>query len=163
MLRFRLGMFKGSLMTLISLAGILVLPPVSLAEDGKVYPGLMCQKSLGIGSYAGGAVRNDSTSGSLTVECPVVRDIVFGNVQDAQVRAYKATGSAFWCDLHTRSYYGTGGFMQHRTAGGTGYRTFSYTGMSDYNNGFYYFWCAIPPSASTSNKSRIISYRLDEQ
>ncbi len=136
--------------------------PVVLAEDGKVYPGIQCQTSLGIGSYGGGEVRNDSTSGSLTVECPIVRDVVYGAIQDAQVRAYKATSSAYWCTLHARSFWGNSGFQQFRSAAsGTGYRTMTFSGLSDYNNGHYYIWCAIPPSTSSS-KSRLIGYRMDE-
>jgi hypothetical protein len=136
----------------------------ALAEDGKVYPGTMCQKSLGVGSYGGGEIANDSTSGSLTVECPVVRDSVYGGINDAYVRVHKATTSAFWCDLHAKSAYGTAGFLQHKSVTGTGYKTFSYASMSDYNSAHYYIWCAVPPSASSSwsNKSRIIGYRLDE-
>lgn len=137
--------------------------PTAMAEDGKVYPGISCQKSLGTGSYGGGEVRNDSNSGSLTVECPIVRDVVYGSIQDAQVRAYKATSSAFWCTLHARSFWGNAGFQQFRSASsGTGYRTMNFSGLSDYNDGHYYIWCAIPPSTS-STKSRVIGYRLDEQ
>lgn len=152
--------------TLIALAAVVaaVVVPAAWAEDGKVYPGTMCQKSLGIGSYGGGELANDSTSGSLTAECPVVRDNVSGGINDAYVRVHKATSSAFWCDLHAKSVYGTAGFVQHKSVTGTGYKTFSYGAMSDYDGAHYYFWCAVPPSASTSwaNKSRIIGYRLDE-
>ncbi len=122
----------------------------AVAEDGKVYPGTMCQKSPGVGTYGGGEIANDSTTGSLTVECPVVRDAVSGGISNAYVRAYKATTSSFWCDLHAQSTYGTAGFIQHRSATGTGYKTFSYAAMSDYDGAHYYFWCAVPPSASTA-------------
>lgn len=135
-----------------------------LAEDGKVYPGTMCQKSLGVASYGGGEIANDSTSGSLTIECPVVRDSVYGGINSAYLRVHKATASAFWCDLHAKSAYGTAGFIQHQSVTGTGYKTFSYASMSDYDSAHYYFWCAVSPSASSSwsNKSRVIGYRLDE-
>lgn len=147
----------------ISAVLLVIFQPVAFAEDGKVYPGIMCQKSLGSGSYGGGEVRNDSSSGSLTVECPVVRDIVYGNIQDAQVRAYKATSSALWCTLHARSFWGNNGFQQFKSVGAaTGYVALNFAGMSDYNNAHYYIWCAIPPSTA-STKSRVIGYRLDEQ
>jgi len=135
-----------------------------LAENGKVYPGLMCQKSSGVGSYAGGVVRNDSNSGSLTVECPIVRDSVFGSIQDAQVRVYRAnSGSAIWCTLHARNLWGNVGHQQFKSASSYGnYKTLNFSAMADYNNGHYYIWCAIPPSSGT-NKSRLIGYRLDEQ
>ncbi len=137
----------------------------AFAVDGKVYPGIMCQKSLGNGSYAGGEVRNDSTSGSLTVECPVTRDIVYGNIGSSNVRVYKATSSGFLCNLYAKSYYGTANHVQFRNASGIGYRTINFNPMADYNNGHIYYWCALSPAAGTSHsqKSRIIAYRLDEQ
>lgn len=141
----------------------------AFAEDGKVYPGVMCQKSLGVGSYGGGEVRNDSTSGSLTVECPIVRDSVFGNIQDAQVRVHRANASsAIWCTLHAKSFWGTSGHQQFKSAStGGNYKTLNFNAMLDVNNAPYHIWCAIPPSKSSgsynSRTSRLIGYRLDEQ
>jgi hypothetical protein len=137
-------------------------PGIATAEDGKVYPGALCEKELGVFSYAAGQIRNNSNSGSLTVSCPIVRDAVSGGVNDAYVRAYSAHSSGVWCQLHTRSTYGTAGFLQGKSAGGTGYKGLSYASMSDYNGGFYYFWCAVPPS-NGATKSRIIAYRMDEK
>jgi hypothetical protein len=154
---------KPVLALLVFAAGFILLQPV-MALDGKVYPGIMCQKSLGVGSYAGGEVRNDSQTGSLTVECPVVRDVVNGNISSSNMRVYKATSPAFWCNLYSKSYYGTAQQVQFRSASGVGYRTISFNPMADFNNAHIYYWCALSPAAGSSHsqKSRIIGYRLDE-
>lgn len=135
----------------------------SAADDGKIYPGTMCQKSLGIGSYGGGTVRNDSNGGSLTVECPLVRDNMAGGIQDAEVRAYREDeNDPIMCTINARSYYGTLGHQQYQWASNGGhYKTLSFSTINDYNNGAYYIWCAIPPS-SGNDKSKVIGYRLDE-
>ena len=66
------------------------------AEDGKVYPGGMCQTSLGNGFHSGGAIRNESDIASLMVECPVVRDKVNGGSgRDAEVEKKGAQGINF--------------------------------------------------------------------
>ncbi|WP_250656471.1 hypothetical protein [Alkalimarinus coralli] len=131
------------------------------AEDGKVIAGIACQKSLGVGSVGGGALRNDSTTGSLTAECPIVRDSIYGGINDAYVRLYNASSSTSACTLNARSIYGTYGYSQYKSASGSGYKTLSYTPISDVNGGHYYFWCAIAPSTNGA-KSRLISYRMDE-
>lgn len=141
---------------------MLVLSTTGHAEDLKVIAGVACQKSLGIGSYGGGAVRNDSTTGSLTVECPIVRDVVYGNISDAYVRLYNSQAGTSACTLNARSIYGTVGYSQYKSVSSAGYKTLSFSSISDYNGGHYYFWCAIAPSSSNSNKSKLISYRMDE-
>ena len=147
---------------IILFCSILMLSTTSYAEDGKVIPGIACQKSLGVGSYGGGAVRNNSTSGSLTVECPIVRDSVYGGISDAYVRLYNSKTGTSACTLNARSIYGTVGFSQYKSVSSAGYKTLSFSSISDYNGGHYYFWCAIAPSKSSSSKSKLISYRMDE-
>lgn len=146
----------------IMLCTVLMLATTAHAEDGKVIPGVACQKALGTGSYGGGAVRNDSTTGSLTVECPIVRDSVSGGINDAYVRLYNAKTATSACTLNARSIYGTVGFSQYKSVNSSGYKTLSFASMSDYNGGHYYFWCAVAPSQNNSSKSKIISYRMDE-
>ncbi len=148
---------------IILFCSMLLLSTTSFAEDGKVIPGVACQKSLGAGSYGGGAVRNNSTTGSLTVECPIVRDTLYGGINDAYVRLYNSKTGTSACTLHARSIYGTAGYSQYKSVNGAGYKTLSFASMSDYNGGHYYFWCAIAPSKSSSSKSKLISYRMDEK
>ena len=147
---------------LILLCTTLMLATTGHAEDGKVIPGIACQKALGSGSYGGGAVRNDSTTGSLTVECPIVRDSVNGGINDAYVRLYNAKTGTSACTLNARSIYGTVGYSQYKSVTASGYKTLSFSSMSDYNGGHYYFWCAVAPSQNGNSKSKIISYRMDE-
>ena len=110
----------------------------AIAVDGKVYPGAMCQPVLGIGSHAGGTLANDSTSGSLVVECPVVREIVSGTIQGGQVRVYQ-TATTF-CTLHVKSYFGNNGPQQLVvSAPGEGFRTLSFDAMSASNNRPFYY------------------------
>ena len=148
--------------TIILFCSILMLSTPGFAADGKVIPGVACQKSLGVGSYGGGAVRNNSTTGSLTVECPIVRDVVYGSISNAYVRLYNSKAATSACTLNARSIYGTVGYSQYKSVSSSGYKTLSFSSISDYNGGHYYFWCAIAPSQSTSSKSKLISYRMDE-
>jgi hypothetical protein len=110
-------------------------------------------------------VLNDSTTGSLTVNCPVVRDLVSGDIQEGQVRVYQAGGFT-QCILHVKSYFGGAGIQQFvASANGAGYRTLQFDAMSGSNNRPFYYWCALPPSASAAfnDKSRVIGYRVTEE
>jgi hypothetical protein len=161
-------MFNGHLKDVLAIA-VLTISALNgqsaIAADGKVFSGAMCQPVLGNGSHAGGTILNDSTTGSLTVECPVVRDIVSGDIQEGQIRVYQA-GGITQCVLQVKSYFGGAGIQQFvSTANGTGYRTLQFDAMSGSNNRPFYYWCALPPSASSSfnDQSRLIGYRVTEE
>ena len=132
------------------------------AGDAKQFPGAMCQKELGSVSYAAGTIRNNSNTGSATMTCPVVRDVISGSISSGHVRMYRATSSTTMCSLNASSSYGTTGYMQTKfKSGSPGYYTMNFSSMSDYNSAHYYYWCALSAS-NGSNKSKIISYRVSE-
>lgn len=139
----------------------------ALAADGKVFPGSMCQVALGQGSISAGTIQNDSTTGSLVVDCPVVRELVSGSIQEGQVRVYQAQDDyAIMCTLTVGSYNQTSGIEQVRQANsGEGFRTIQFNAMSGSNNRPFYYTCILPPSASSNHndKSRVIGYRITEE
>ncbi|MGB3620228.1 MAG: hypothetical protein WBA20_02685 [Ketobacter sp.] len=140
----------------------------TFAEDGKVYPATMCQGSL-VGNPPityndGRQLKNNSTSNSAVVVCPVIKDNVFSNagLNEAYMRYYKANSTGFLSTLYSYSAFGTANYVQYKSDfGGAGYKTLSFTPISSYNQGYYQFIAVIPPSP-TSTKSSVISYRVDE-
>lgn len=147
---------------------LLAAPLSAIAEDGKVYPATMCQGSLvgnpSILSYDGTRLVNTSTTYSAVVVCPAIKDDVFSGAgaNEAYMRYYKANSTGFISNLYSFSAYGTASFTQFKSDfGGAGYKTLSYTPISSYSQGYYQFVVVIPPGTSSA-KSSVISYRLDE-
>ena len=150
------------------LAFLGIVTPPAIADDGKVYPASMCEGSLvgnpPIISYTGDSVRNNSTTNSAVVVCPVVKDNVFGTTgaNEAYVRYYKGTSTGFLCDLWSFNAHATANFVQFKSDfGGTGNKTFSFSPISSFSQGYYSFICTIPPGPA-GQKSELFSYRLDE-
>ena len=142
--------------------------PYAHAEDGKTYPASMCEGALvgspPVTSYNAVRLTNNSTTNSVVVVCPVVKDNVFAvtGTNEAYVRYYKGTQAGFLADLYSYSVYGTASFVQFRSDfGPLGYRTLSFAPIGSFSQGFYSFLVTIPPGPAGS-KSALISYRLDE-
>ena len=146
---------------------LLAMPLLATAEDGKVYPATMCQGTVGNPtnlSYDGTKLVNTSTTYSAVVVCPMIKDDVFSGAgaNEAYMRYYKANSTGFISNLYSFSAFGTASFTQFKSDfGGAGYKTLSYTPISSYSQGYYQFVVVIPPGTSTA-KSSVISYRLDE-
>ena len=137
------------------------------AEDGKVFAGLNCVELKYPGaeshvSYGSGEIRNEASTGAVVVECPVTKDDINGDITSAHLRVYKASNAGVLTSLHSKSAYGTSGYVQYQNEwNGTGYKGISFSPLSGYGYGFYYF-SVVLPSSTDSEKSRVISYRVTE-
>jgi hypothetical protein len=140
----------------------------SFADDGKMYPGTLCQGSLvgnpPITSYEASKLTNTSATNSAVVVCPVVRDSVFSTTgaNEAYLRYYKGTSTGMLATLYSYSAYGTSVYSQFKSDfGAPGYRSFNFSPIASYSQGYYSFVVVIPPGEAGA-KSSVISYRLDE-
>lgn len=139
------------------------------AEDGKVYPATMCQGSLvgtpSIITYTGKSVRNNSTTNSAVVACPIVKDDVFsltgGN--QAMLRFCKPSSQGLNSSLYSYSSFGTSSYLSSKwDFDGAGCRTISHGAISSYSQGYYTLLVTMPPSTAAAQKTEIFSYRFDE-
>lgn len=155
---------------LMPLALMLFSPATVFAEDGKVYPATMCQGSLvgspPIISYTGNSVRNNSTTNSAVISCPIVKDEVFSvlGANEAYLRYCKGP-AGFNSSLYSYSPFGTSSYVNSKwdfTGAGCS-KTISHDPILSYANGYYTMVVVLPPSAAGSGtKTELFSYRLDE-
>ncbi len=140
------------------------------AEDGKVYPATMCQGSLvgspPIISYTGKSVRNNSTTNSAVISCPIVKDEVFSvtGANEAYLRYCKGP-AGFNSSLYSYSAYGTSSYVNSKwDFSGAGCSKFiSHDPILSYSQGYYTMIVVLPPSAAgAGTKTELFSYRLDE-
>lgn len=143
------------------------------AEDGKVYPGIMCQRALGLADdvvYSGdGGVYNKNRSGSIVVVCPIVRDVVLGTLgaNSAEVRVRQGGSIPVSCTLYSRGPFGIpyyqGQSVETTPAGANppSFFTLKFGKIAAYTEGYYHFQCIIPP-IEKEQESGVLSYRLDE-
>lgn len=148
----------------------LVASSAAHAEDGKIYPAITCQPALdgtpSTLSYGGDRITNTSTSYSVVVACPIIKDNVYSSNGGNQgnVRYYKGSEYGVLADVHARSIYGTSSYDQYRSdfAAGTGYRTLSFSALSGFSQGYYFMMIVLPPGATTQSRTHVYSYRFDE-
>jgi len=156
-------------LTVVSVLSIASVAPA--AEDGKVYPGIMCQRSLGSAEdieYGDLGVYNKSLTASLVVLCPVVRDVVSGvlGANSAEVRVRQGGSTTIICTLASRGPHGdppvTQNGQQEPPDAFPGLKTIKFGQIAAVSAGYYYFICILPPAERDREKSGVISYRLDE-
>jgi hypothetical protein len=165
---------------LVLAVAILAASPAA-AVDGKFYPASMCQAANAThaarADYTGnGRVCNTSQSASLTLRCPIVREIQAGHITFARVYAKNANPSQdLNCVLRT---------LRPDTVDGWGwFQSFAF-GLGPFNNpdawqswssfadmgqvgdGPYELSCTLPPAVSWTTgvkQSCLGAYRIDEE
>ncbi|MGB5598525.1 MAG: hypothetical protein WBM66_07365 [Thiothrix litoralis] len=149
---------------------------VAQADDQKVYPATMCDKfgTNGILVERNGSLENKSTTESLMLRCPLVRDshkpIASGEVLVADLTT-RATVSCTLKSVHRAP--DSGRAIEQtltRTSGApsiidSGVTNLRFPAMNTSPAAHYYFDCTLPPAMSTSvaNRSRLHSYMLTEK
>ena len=148
------------------------------ALDGKSLPGAACQPGDQSQSYITdpfGRILNPSTTQSLVVTCPVVRDIITGNSSNGIDQAFVKvidnnpnTGSEVGCTLASfRGDNGQAVEVTSRTTVGSNPNVQTlptFTDLASTSGGFYSLRCLIPPrTSSTAPLSGIVMYQIDEQ
>lgn len=147
----------------------LTLPGAAHAADRKVQPGHMCVRDYSTSggifyTDSVGGVWNDSTTSTLTVLCPFVRDnesspwiSITARVRDLH------GGDQLCCTAYSRSELGALSSSNQQCTGITNNLTsLTFPSLIDSNNGYFYLRCVIPPKTSTASRSGIWSYRIDE-
>lgn len=142
------------------------------AEDGKTFPGALCQPETGVQSVlrdSTGSMFNTSTAAQAWT-CPVVRDVMGDEIEGAVItvvdRNVAAGDPNVSCTLYSRTPIG--GLVAsefHSTAGGPGTVTLLYApgnpNLAGAQEGYYYFRCSIP-GTYLGRRSGIVSYRVVE-
>lgn len=156
-----------------SLTGLAILAltsqPVAAANDGKSFPGAMCHELLAGQANAVGR-GNDGFfnfgTGTVTAECPIVRDgIINGGINAAYVRVVDRSSTGdITCTLYSLQSNGARQQVQTQATAGvnTAGDTLTFNAMQAADDGYYHLSCNIPPNGS-GGVSRIISYRVDEE
>jgi hypothetical protein len=143
--------------------------PAARAQDGKVYPGSNCHPlspaNADIMSYGFNYVENTSTTYSLLVICPGIKDNVASvtGLSLISVRYDKPSSTGFFCSIYSKSSIGSGGYTSSQwdfDFAGNG-KSMSLAAVSSYNAGSYQMYCILPPKVG-STTAKLHTYRLDE-
>lgn len=152
----------------------------AMAVDGKIYTPLGCVKSgtSGVLTYdRADSISNTSTTQSLTVNCPLVRDSTASGISSGWVTIVdRSTASAVSCTLKNSVYADNSptpstnnganvlspiGLNSNATVrlsfSGSGIPTGISNGVSQ-----YYYTCNLPRAESTASFSSLRSYSLTE-
>lgn len=144
------------------LLGALNLSPAH-AVDGKLYPGSMCVRWAGTTApaYSYSDIGNPSSSTSLSLDCPAVRDAatISGGAAYVVDLSYSDNIS---CNLVSSSRYSLAASPTRTTTGsGTTPQVLSFGGLGADSASHYYFSCRIPPTY-LGNTSWISTYKVVE-
>jgi hypothetical protein len=135
--------------------------------DSKIYSGLMCVNygSAGIANYEYGAIGNYSSTDTLRVGCPIVRDGNNTTMTGGYVQVFNRPGSPrVACRIVAGSATDaglTGAFSsyQYSTNDGEDWLSFGNPGGTPFSH--YYYFCTIPPMTS-AGASHVVSYQVIE-
>lgn len=155
---------------LLLMAGALVFgADAAHAGDGKLYPGSLCVRwSGGTVVYNWSMIGNAHATSALKIDCPVVRDIMGGDIDDGVVRAIDRHFSEdVRCNLVSVYVNSNGGFSfwssGNKETEGTSVapKEIPFGSVGAGSKSHYYYSCRIPPRYS-GHTSYLISYRVDE-
>ncbi len=142
---------------------------VAQADDGKQYPGSFCVRwSGGTPTYSWSRIGNTHTSSALRVDCPVVKDTIYGDINDGTVRVIdQHFTQSVSCNLVSFYVTDTGGLAawasgNKETVGSSPEPKELLFGSIGANSRSHYFYsCQIPPRYE-GETSWLINYRVDE-
>jgi hypothetical protein len=140
------------------------------ATDDLQFPGSSCvQYGTGSKSYSYSAINNASSTYSLELDCPVVRDqtghtIASGSWVRVIDQHYsedvrRELTSIQFSGVSSISGWGSG--MEYSSGSNTAVQVLSFGAVGSNSLSHYYLSCEIPPSFS-GNRSYITSYRVVE-
>lgn len=145
------GIFSGS-----------ILSASQVPIDERRFNGAACVQ-VGSGGILGitlddGAVYNDSSSGTLTVDCPVPGLGLAGSFS-ATLWYLDHSTSSISCTYRSEDFMSTGVYQQSGSSVGDDnlYRQMSFK-INHYADGYSHFRCTIPPRDSAGNPSYIVGY-----
>ncbi|MDD5266435.1 MAG: hypothetical protein PHO08_04810 [Methylococcales bacterium] len=149
--------------------GLLAISGTVFAEDGKTFPGSMCQPVSGeaVRFFINGTVNTDSTFGHF-VNCPVVRDTIAGaGISSASITVRDPSPDEdVECTFKSLRADGIIVASSSRNTSGvnTAPQTLQFGSLSSVSGGNYVIQCRIPKANGLFgfSFSEIISYRVNE-
>jgi len=149
--------------SLATLASLVLMSASALAVDGKSYPGATCRQTSG-GSlgFFGGTVNNLSTTSTLNLICPFVKDS--SSITNGTVTVYDRHPTAdVSCQIITEFNNSSGNFFNFATVTSSGFgsapQVLSFGALP--GNQYYYATCSVPP-VSSGNVSHVASFDITE-
>lgn len=139
------------------------------ADDGKAYPGSMCQAAASqqdqtYGSYTSGSLISNRTRSTRTVVCPFVRDVISGTWKNVTVRLRDRHDSQdVSCQARAYDVFGQTVFVSPtRTSVGEGFQTLTFgAGLAQSSWGPFVLSCTLPPMQGNA-PTYISSYQIRE-
>ncbi len=135
----------------------------AFAEDGKSFPGILCQASGSAQdlSYSTTSVANRNATTSSAV-CPIVRDVMGEPASSIEVELRdRHEVQNIQCTAYSVSTTGTAAWLQTLSTAGTGFQTLSFDAIEASDWGAYSLVCALP--GMTDNvPSYLATYRISE-
>lgn len=152
-----------------SLMGLAVAGSIALATDDKTYAGAACVKEGTAGVLEAdlyGRAFNRSSTATLTVICPVVRDDTGGAFDGGRATVIDQHYSQnVTCSLVNYSEWGPGwnGYISRTTSGSSpSPMVLNFSGANNIDsNAYYAMRCVIPPTYS-GNASGVWAYKVME-
>jgi hypothetical protein len=149
--------------------GFLVLAAPAFAEDGKAMPGSACQATFFSGLqplFRNGAVISSSGSDTVSVTCPVVKDIEAGRIKRAEVMVIDRNpnpNADISCTLTTFKKDGSVHQSQERKSNNSFNVALplSFGAQTAALQGSYSLTCTLPPG--TGGISSIVMYNVVEE
>ena len=146
--------------------------PAYAGQDGKIYPGAMCQRHSGSTDYShsSGVFKNNSTKHTLTVVCPVIKDVMAKHIHDGWMKVVDLHKKEnFVCSVKSKYRKDNGTWKNYWSGNkyskdyGTHTQTLYFGGFGHVSGGsHYYVVCTIPPKDKYNGSSYLMSYRVDE-
>jgi hypothetical protein len=133
------------------------------AQDGKTFPGALCQASGSSQSlyYSNSAIAN-RTAATRSAVCPIVRDNVTQPWQRLAVRVRDRHDTQnITCVAYSKNLDGTTVWSQNRNTVGEGFQTLTFNVPAESDWGAYTLLCQLPPMQNNL-PSYISTYFIQE-
>ena len=134
----------------------------AMAGDGKVYSPHGCMPAYDFGASdlrsLGASLQNTSSTATVVVRCPAVKDIVGGTkIKHMSVTYTSPNAAGFFCGFSSAARNQRAAYYKYISGPQTSsLRTLSLQDLTAYSSGSVYMYCYMPPGSSIHN------YRIDE-
>ena len=152
-----------SIIMVLAIASIVSLS-IAAHADWKNYPASMCVKVSGpTPSYSSSNIYNPSTTTTMHVDCPAVKD-TDASIAGAWMKV-KDRNSSMAVECTFVSAYVSGSTVYYWSTSeasttSSSWTTLEFSGLSENDSGYYYIGCSVPPKESYM--SGIGPYRVNE-
>lgn len=144
---------------------------MAVVNDAKTLPGSTCQPISNTAAFAKdgiGRISNPSATASLTVDCPVVRDTMAANGTDGVDVGFirvedNHSAQNISCTLFSENKLNNGlTDVIGDSSVGEGVQQLDYLDLASSFEGYYHYFCTIPPTEG-GVRSNIKEYYVGEE